>query len=225
MPRQPHRTTETATPPNPRTGRSSAARRRAAANGDERAASLREAPRARRRPSRKRPRRSARSSIERRRAARAQAPGAAAPRRGERRRRPHQRSRARLPARDGAGLAAHARGRGRDREAHRGRAARAPARRPRNTVSVCERSSRPRSCCARASIELRGTLDGLDEIEPTHSHEERRKDFLAKAAKVKRLEGEIVKKLACVAQLAHERRYARAPARRDRRAAAARSST
>ena len=51
----------------------------------------------------------------------------------------------------------------------------------------------------KGSIDLRGVLDGLDEMEPTHTHEERRKDFLTKAAKVKRLEGEIVKKLACVA--------------------------
>ena len=50
----------------------------------------------------------------------------------------------------------------------------------------------------KGEIDLRATLDGLDEIEPTHTHEERRKDFLLKAAKVKRLEGEVIKKLACV---------------------------
>ena len=112
----------------------------------------------------------------------------------------HQRSRARLPARDGAGLAAHARGRGRDREAHRGGAARA-ASSPcsatpfgvREVLAIAEelRKGKHRRC---ASV-----LDGLDEIEPTHTPEERRRTSCAKAAKVKRLEGEIVKKLASIA--------------------------
>jgi len=49
------------------------------------------------------------------------------------------------------------------------------------------------------ALDLRAVLDGLDEIEPTQTHEERRKDFLLKAAKVKRIESEVVKKLACIA--------------------------
>ena len=47
---------------------------------------------------------------------------------------PGQRSGARLPARDGPGVAAHARGRGRDRAAHRVRRARAAARGARHAV-------------------------------------------------------------------------------------------
>ena len=51
----------------------------------------------------------------------------------------------------------------------------------------------------KGSIDLRSVLDGLDEIEPAQTHEERRKDFLLKTAKVKRIEAEVAKKLACVA--------------------------
>jgi RNA polymerase primary sigma factor len=51
----------------------------------------------------------------------------------------------------------------------------------------------------KGSIDLRSVLDGLDELEPTHSHEERRKDFLLKTARVKRIDAEVAKKLACVA--------------------------
>jgi RNA polymerase primary sigma factor len=51
----------------------------------------------------------------------------------------------------------------------------------------------------KGSIELRSVLDGLDEIEPTQTVDERRKDFLLKIAKVKRVEAEVAKKLACMA--------------------------
>jgi RNA polymerase primary sigma factor len=51
----------------------------------------------------------------------------------------------------------------------------------------------------KGNLELRAVLDGLDEIEPVHSADERRKDLLLKVAKVKRLESEAVKKLASVA--------------------------
>ncbi|HEY8155290.1 MAG TPA: RNA polymerase sigma factor RpoD [Myxococcota bacterium] len=51
----------------------------------------------------------------------------------------------------------------------------------------------------RGSIDLRSVLDGLDELEPVQTHEERRKDFLLKTAKVKRIDAEVGKKLACVA--------------------------
>ena len=51
----------------------------------------------------------------------------------------------------------------------------------------------------KGSLDLRSVLDGLDEIEPVQTHEERRKDFLLKTAKVKRIDAEIAKKLACVA--------------------------
>ena len=74
----------------------------------------------------------------------ADAPPARRPAPGRRtpsRRRAHQRSGARLPARDGPGLAADARGRGRDRPAHRDRA---------STIRSA-RSSAPPSACARCS--------------------------------------------------------------------------
>jgi RNA polymerase primary sigma factor len=51
----------------------------------------------------------------------------------------------------------------------------------------------------KGSLELRAVLDGLDEIEPTQTPDERRKDFLLKTAKVKRLEADVVKKLASIA--------------------------
>jgi len=50
----------------------------------------------------------------------------------------------------------------------------------------------------KGSVDLRSVLDGLDEIEPTHTHDERRKDFVLKTAKVKRIDAEVAKKLACV---------------------------
>ena len=51
----------------------------------------------------------------------------------------------------------------------------------------------------KGSVDLRSVLDGLDEFEPAQTHEERRKDFLVKTARVKRIEAEVAKKLACVA--------------------------
>src|SRR5262249_26149062 len=43
-------------------------------------------------------------------------------------------------------------------------------------------------------IELKTVVDGLDDIEPIHSPEERRRDFFATIAKVKRLEADAAKK-------------------------------
>jgi RNA polymerase primary sigma factor len=51
----------------------------------------------------------------------------------------------------------------------------------------------------KGGIDLRSVLDGLDEPEPVHDHDERRKDFLLKAARVKRIDAEVAKKRACVA--------------------------
>jgi len=46
--------------------------------------------------------------------------------------------------------------------------------------------------------ELRTVVDGIDDLEPVHSPEERRRDFFARAAKIKRLEAEVVKKHASI---------------------------
>jgi RNA polymerase primary sigma factor len=51
----------------------------------------------------------------------------------------------------------------------------------------------------RGSLELRSVLDGIDDPDSAPSHEDRRKDFLLKTARVKRIEGEVAKKLACMA--------------------------
>ncbi len=47
-------------------------------------------------------------------------------------------------------------------------------------------------------VELKTLVDGLDDEEPVHTPEERRRDFLTKVAKVKRLDGEIAKKNASI---------------------------
>ena len=48
-------------------------------------------------------------------------------------------------------------------------------------------------------VRLKYVLDGLDDVEPVQSPEERRRDFFAKVNKFKRLDGEISKKLASMA--------------------------
>jgi len=48
-------------------------------------------------------------------------------------------------------------------------------------------------------IELKTVVLGLDDIEPTHTPEERRRDFFQKIAKIKRLDGEVSKKNASIA--------------------------
>ncbi len=48
-------------------------------------------------------------------------------------------------------------------------------------------------------VELKTVIDGLDDAEPAHTPEERRKDFFNKLTRVRRLEGEIAKKLAASA--------------------------
>jgi RNA polymerase primary sigma factor len=48
-------------------------------------------------------------------------------------------------------------------------------------------------------IELKFAIDGLDDAEPVHSPEEARRQFFQKVAKVKRLDGEISKKNASIA--------------------------
>ena len=49
------------------------------------------------------------------------------------------------------------------------------------------------------SIDLKRVLDGLDEIEPTQTPEERRRDFFVKATRIKRIDAEIAKKLSSLA--------------------------
>jgi RNA polymerase primary sigma factor len=48
-------------------------------------------------------------------------------------------------------------------------------------------------------VELKTVVMGLDDIEPTHTPEERRRDFFQKIAKIKRLDGEVSKKNASIA--------------------------
>ena len=48
-------------------------------------------------------------------------------------------------------------------------------------------------------VRLKYVLDGLDDVEPVQSPEERRRDFFVKVNKYKRLDGEIAKKLASIA--------------------------
>src|SRR5439155_208922 len=47
-------------------------------------------------------------------------------------------------------------------------------------------------------VELKSVVDGLDDIEPVHSPEERRRDFFATIAKVKKLEADAAKKHASI---------------------------
>jgi RNA polymerase primary sigma factor len=48
-------------------------------------------------------------------------------------------------------------------------------------------------------IDLKSVIDGLDDAEPTQSPEERRKDFFLKVNKVRRLDAEVTKKAASIA--------------------------
>jgi RNA polymerase primary sigma factor len=48
-------------------------------------------------------------------------------------------------------------------------------------------------------IELKTVVDGLDDAEPVHTPEERRKDFFNKLSRVRRIDGEIAKKIAATA--------------------------
>jgi RNA polymerase primary sigma factor len=48
-------------------------------------------------------------------------------------------------------------------------------------------------------LELKALVDGLDDVEPIHTPEERRRDFFQKVTKVKRFEGEIARKSASIA--------------------------
>ncbi len=47
-------------------------------------------------------------------------------------------------------------------------------------------------------VELKSVVDGLDDMEPVHSPEERRRDFFATIAKVKKFEGDAAKKHASI---------------------------
>src|SRR5262245_21694737 len=47
-------------------------------------------------------------------------------------------------------------------------------------------------------VELKSVVDGLDDLEPVHSPEERRRDFFATIAKVKKLEADAAKKHASI---------------------------
>ena len=51
----------------------------------------------------------------------------------------------------------------------------------------------------RNRIELKTVLDGLDDLEPVHTPEERRRDFFQKLTSIRRLEGEVAKKGASIA--------------------------
>jgi RNA polymerase primary sigma factor len=51
----------------------------------------------------------------------------------------------------------------------------------------------------RNRIELTDVVDGLDDPEPQHTPDERRRDFFAKAARVRRLDAEIAKKVSSIA--------------------------
>jgi RNA polymerase primary sigma factor len=48
-------------------------------------------------------------------------------------------------------------------------------------------------------IELKAVIDGLDDLEPSRTPAERRRDFFQKVKKVKRLEGEVAKRTASIA--------------------------
>jgi RNA polymerase primary sigma factor len=48
----------------------------------------------------------------------------------------------------------------------------------------------------RGAIELKTVVDGLDDAEPAHSPEDRRRDFLARLAKLRRIDAEIARKIA-----------------------------
>ncbi|MEM7410132.1 MAG: RNA polymerase sigma factor RpoD [Myxococcota bacterium] len=47
-------------------------------------------------------------------------------------------------------------------------------------------------------VELKTVVDGLDDVEPVHTPEERRRDFFSKITKVKRIDTEIAKKQASI---------------------------
>src|SRR5215468_5777879 len=47
-------------------------------------------------------------------------------------------------------------------------------------------------------VELKSVVDGLDDIEPVHTPEDRRRDFFAKVAKIKKIEAEVAKKHASI---------------------------
>jgi len=49
------------------------------------------------------------------------------------------------------------------------------------------------------TIDLKYVIDGLDAIEPVHTPEERRRDFFAKATRIKRIDVEVAKKLSSLA--------------------------
>jgi RNA polymerase primary sigma factor len=51
----------------------------------------------------------------------------------------------------------------------------------------------------RNRLELKTMLDGLDEIEPAQTSEERRRDFFVKMTRIRRLDGEVAKKAASIA--------------------------
>jgi RNA polymerase primary sigma factor len=47
-------------------------------------------------------------------------------------------------------------------------------------------------------VELKSVVDGLDDIEPVHTPEDRRRDFFAKIARIKKIEAEVAKKHASI---------------------------
>jgi RNA polymerase primary sigma factor len=49
------------------------------------------------------------------------------------------------------------------------------------------------------TIELKYVVDGVDDIEPTSTPEERRRDFFVKATRIKRIDAEVARKLSAVA--------------------------
>jgi RNA polymerase primary sigma factor len=51
----------------------------------------------------------------------------------------------------------------------------------------------------RNRIELKTVIDGLDDLEPVHTPEERRRDFFVKLARIRRLDAEVAKKCASIA--------------------------
>ncbi len=61
----------------------------------------------------------------------------------------------------------------------------------REVVALAEELKRNR-------VELREVLDGLDDVEPQHTPEERRRDFFQRITKVRRLEAEVAKKHASI---------------------------
>ena len=93
-----------------------------------------------------------------------------------------QRSGARLPARDGAGVAAHARGRGRDRQAHRGGRARAERAVLGTPFGVREVLATRGAAAQRQHRAARGGRRARRSRAAARRHEERRKDFLLKTA-------------------------------------------